>query len=362
MNPGQPDSGVRFFKWLSHLFSTAVLRRRQGWGYHFYFKGWKHRLSERLGACTEYRGHIVGARPQAPLPSWGGLFPSQESASSSSASLTHPQNLKAEGNRGGPLSPPGRVTGWENGAQLSFGGAAQPPGAGGERERRGRPEGTPSRSRRGQVFSLRQGRGASAASASGPREAAPARGPGHPGTRAAQLRPRPLRAGSLLPLRGLSGGARPQQSGPREPEPEPRRSRATRTAARGQGREDAPRAPPGGGHLRGSCGRAPSRDARGGGCREPGGRAAGVKLPDPRRGAGPRLPAGSGRGGEPEGRFGCCRVELVEGRLRLLLHGPRRAEIESVGGNCREVCWGQYKEESSNHQLSVRVIRCSRRW
>lgn len=28
---------------------------------------------------------------------------------------------------------------------------------------------------------------------------------------------------------------------------------------------------------------------------------------------------------------------------------PEGAEIESVGGNCREVCWGQYKD-SSNHQ------------
>lgn len=68
-----------------------------------------------------------------------------------------------------------------------------------------------------------------------------------------------------------------------------------------------------------------------------------------------RSPA-SLQGGEREGDagggwvLGCCQVELVERLLRLVLCGPRGAEIESVGGNCREVRWGQYKEDSSSHQ------------
>lgn len=48
-----------------------------------------------------------------------------------------------------------------------------------------------------------------------------------------------------------------------------------------------------------------------------------------------------------------CKVRLVGGRLRLYFVAPEGAEIESVGGNCREACWGQYKEDSSNHHCCV---------
>lgn len=132
MNPGLTPE-FRLFKWLSHLFSTVVLRARQGRCYHLYFKEGETD-SERLKLCTEYRGHLtVGAQPLTPL---GG-------------GSSHPRNLllplrlqlhthktsRAEGNRGDPLSPPGRFNRWEDEAQLSSR-AAEPPGASRVRERR----------------------------------------------------------------------------------------------------------------------------------------------------------------------------------------------------------------------------------
>lgn len=80
----------------------------------------------------------------------------------------------------------------------------------------------------------------------------------------------------------------------------------------------------------------------------------------PQREEEPGVSAGREQGGEREGdaretlRMLPSRACGKDGYGFQCVRGPRRAEIESVGGICREVCGGQYQEDSSSHQLSVR--------
>lgn len=100
-----------------------------GLGLSSYFKYGEDESQERL---IKNRENTRCPAPDAPAFLGEGSIPSQE-CFFSSTSLTHSQNLKAEGNRRDALSQPDHFTGEETETQLFFG-AAEPPAASRVRE------------------------------------------------------------------------------------------------------------------------------------------------------------------------------------------------------------------------------------
>lgn len=284
-------------------------------------------------------------------------------------SLTHSQNLRAEGNCGDPRCLRGRSAGEETKAQ--FFRAAERSGACRVQER-----GAPSGLRAPPPGPARARRSASAGTqprllGRSPREAPPspgaalrrpspyagqhpAPGLGQPGASRGCGRnkfARSLREPTASYLAGSSRGRSPTQSGPRAPGPQ-----LTAAEPRGAGRTDAPSPARGrtvAGLVRGGR-RHVTREAGDAGS---GGPASGPvpRPPQRERNRGAALRRGWECRGretrrETHGASDSAMSSLWEDVSGLYCVAPKGAEIESVGGNCRDACWGQFKEASSNHQ------------